>query len=52
MSFLMEQGQTLVCLGDSITQADPGYVSLMAALIAAKYPERGHSGRQCRHQRA
>ena len=41
MSFQMTQGQTLVCLGDSITQADPGYVSLMAALIAAKYPERG-----------
>lgn len=40
MSFLMGQGQTLVCLGDSITQADPGYVSLMAALIAAKYPGR------------
>ena len=40
MSFRMEQGQTLVCLGDSITQADPGYVSLLAALIAAKYPDR------------
>ena len=40
MSFRIEQGQTLVCLGDSITQADPGYVSLMAALIAAKYPVR------------
>jgi len=40
MSFRIEQGQTLVCLGDSITQADPGYVSLMAALIAAKYPDR------------
>ena len=38
--FRILQGQTLVCLGDSITQADPGYVSLMAALIAAKYPER------------
>ena len=41
MSFLIEQGQTLVCLGDSITQANPGYVSLLAALITAKYPERG-----------
>lgn len=40
MSFRIEHGQTLVCLGDSITQADPGYVSLMAALIAAKYPDR------------
>lgn len=39
MSFRIH-GQTLVCLGDSITQADPGYVSLMAALIAARYPER------------
>lgn len=41
MSFHITSGQTLVCLGDSITQADPGYVSLLAALIAAKYPERG-----------
>jgi len=40
MSFCIESGQTLVCLGDSITQAAPGYVSLMAALIAARYPER------------
>ncbi|MDQ2798892.1 MAG: SGNH/GDSL hydrolase family protein [Armatimonadota bacterium] len=40
MSFLIEQGQTLVCLGDSITQASDGYVSVMAALIGAKYPER------------
>ena len=39
--FRILQGQTLVCLGDSITQADPGYVSLLADLIAAKYPERG-----------
>ncbi|MGI4790014.1 MAG: SGNH/GDSL hydrolase family protein [Janthinobacterium lividum] len=41
MSFRIESSQTLVCLGDSITQAAPGYVSLMADLIAAKYPERG-----------
>lgn len=41
MSLRITRGQTLVCLGDSITQADPGYVSLLAALIAAKYPERG-----------
>ena len=41
VSFLIESGQTLVCLGDSITQAEPGYVSLMSALIAAKYPDRG-----------
>lgn len=40
MSFLIEPGQTLVCLGDSITQASDGYVSVMAALIGAKYPER------------
>ena len=58
MSFRIEQGQTLVCLGDSITQADPGYVSLMAALIAAKYPDRdiriinaGISGHQAPHLR-
>jgi lysophospholipase L1-like esterase len=41
MSFRIEQAQTLVCLGDSITQFDPGYVSLLSDLIAAKYPERG-----------
>lgn len=41
MSFCIKPGQTLVCLGDSITQADPGYVSLLSAMIAAKYPERG-----------
>jgi len=40
MSFLIEPGQILVCLGDSITQASDGYVSVMAALIGAKYPER------------
>lgn len=40
MSFLLEQNRTLVCLGDSITQAADGYVSLMAALIAARYPDR------------
>jgi len=40
MSFAIEQNQTLVCLGDSITENAAGYVSLMAALIGAKYPER------------
>jgi len=40
MSFAIEQNQTLVCLGDSITQNATGYVSVMAALIAAKYPGR------------
>lgn len=40
MKFLIEQRQTLICLGDSITQASDGYVSVMAALIGAKYPER------------
>jgi len=40
MNFRIEQGQTLVCLGDSITQAEPGYVSLLDALIAARYPDR------------
>ncbi len=40
MNFAIEQNQTLICLGDSITQNAPGYVSLLAALIAAKYP--GH----------
>lgn len=41
MSFLLEQNQTLVCLGDSITQAQDGYVAVMAALIGARYAERG-----------
>jgi len=40
MSFPIQQNQTLVCLGDSITESPTGYVSLMAALIAAKYPDR------------
>lgn len=40
MSFAIEQNQTLVCLGDSITQNVTGYVSVMTALIAAKYPGR------------
>ena len=40
MTFLLQPNQTLVCLGDSITQAADGYVSVMAALIAARYPER------------
>jgi len=40
MSFRITSGQTLVCLGDSITQGEPGYVSLLADLAAAKYPER------------
>lgn len=39
--FLIGQGQTLVCLGDSITQNPSGYCPLLAALIAAAYPERG-----------
>lgn len=38
--FLIRAGQTLVCLGDSITQNPSGYCSLMAALIAAAFPER------------
>lgn len=40
MSFAIEQNQTLVCLGDSITESAAGYVFLLAALIGAKYPER------------
>jgi lysophospholipase L1-like esterase len=38
--FLIGEGQTLVCLGDSITEAPDGYVSVIANLIAAIYPER------------
>jgi len=40
-SFLLQNGQTLVCLGDSITQNAHGYCAMIAALIAATYPERG-----------
>jgi acyl-CoA thioesterase-1 len=38
--FLLGQNQTLVCLGDSITQNSVGYCPMIAALIAASYPER------------
>jgi lysophospholipase L1-like esterase len=40
-SFLLKSGQTLVCLGDSITQNAQGYCAMLAVLIAATYPERG-----------
>jgi lysophospholipase L1-like esterase len=39
-SVLIGEGQTLVCLGDSITQNDQGYCAMLAVLIAAAYPER------------
>ncbi|MGC8668572.1 MAG: SGNH/GDSL hydrolase family protein [Chthonomonadales bacterium] len=38
--FLLQPRQKLVCLGDSITEAPDGYVSVMARMIAAVYPER------------
>lgn len=38
--FLIGPNQTLVCLGDSITQNSVGYCPMIAALIAASYPER------------
>lgn len=38
--FLLQTGQKLVCVGDSITEAPDGYVSVMARMIAAAYPER------------
>lgn len=38
--FLIGQGETLVCLGDSITQNDVGYCAMLATLIAASYPQR------------
>jgi hypothetical protein len=38
--FAVGQNQTLVCLGDSITQNSVGYCPMIAALIAASYPER------------
>ncbi len=38
--FLLGRNATLVCLGDSITQAEGGYVKVMENLIHAGYPER------------
>ncbi|MES2461252.1 MAG: SGNH/GDSL hydrolase family protein [Armatimonadota bacterium] len=38
--FAIGQNQTLVCLGDSITQNSVGYCPMIAALITASYPER------------
>ena len=38
--FLIREGQTLLCLGDSLTQNDQGYCTMLAVLIAAAYPER------------
>ncbi len=38
--FLLAPHQTLVCLGDSITENPSGYCALLAALIAGAYPER------------
>ncbi len=38
--FLVQPGQTLVCLGDSLTQNAVGYAGMLAAVIAATYPER------------
>jgi lysophospholipase L1-like esterase len=39
--FRIGPGQTLVCLGDSITQNPDGYCSQIAALIAGTYGDRG-----------
>lgn len=38
--FVIGRNAKLVCLGDSITEAADGYVSVMRHLIAAGYPER------------
>ncbi|MBC8102277.1 MAG: SGNH/GDSL hydrolase family protein [Cytophagales bacterium] len=38
--FKIGPNQTLVCLGDSITQNSVGYCPMIAALIAASYPDR------------
>ena len=38
--FLIAPRQTLVCLGDSLTENPSGYCALLAALIAGAYPER------------
>lgn len=42
-NFLIGSRQTLVCLGDSITENPAGYVSLLSSLITAAYPERAIS---------
>jgi lysophospholipase L1-like esterase len=38
--FLIGRNATLICLGDSITEAHDGYVTVMRHLITAAYPER------------
>lgn len=38
--FLLGKNATLVCLGDSITEAEDSYVTVMRNLITAGYPER------------
>lgn len=38
--FRLGKNSTLVCLGDSITEAPTGYVTVMRNLIMAAYPER------------
>ena len=57
--FLIEENATLVCLGDSLTEAADGYVTVMRHLITAAYPERairminaGISGNHSHHMLA
>jgi len=57
--FLIESNETLVCLGDSLTEAADGYVTVMRYLITAAYPERairivnaGISGNHSKHMLA
>ncbi len=57
--FLIESSATLVCLGDSLTEAADGYVTVMRHLITAAYPERairivnaGISGNHSKHMLA
>ncbi len=38
--FLWQDGETIICLGDSITEASGGFVELMRLLSAAYYPDR------------
>ena len=38
--FMVGKNGRLVCLGDSITQASDGYVSILQNMISAGYPER------------
>lgn len=43
MSLILGKNATLVCLGDSITEAKDGYVGIVQNMLTAGYPERNIS---------